>query len=93
MENGGRNGMENGGRNGMENGGRIERYGKWAHLMGLEMVWKMRVEMVEVYPRSDSKNKVGLVLSDTLSTPIGGQKTTGGKIPGKLNQKKLKKRG
>ena len=65
MENGGRNGMGNGGRNGMENG------------VGNGMENGAR----ECILNQILKWKVGLVLSDTSSTPTGGEKNKGESEP------------
>ena len=58
MKNGGWNGMKNGGRNGMKNGGRN----------GMKNGGRKCIR------NGVLKRRVGLALSDTLSTPTGGQK-------------------
>ena len=66
MKNGGRNGMKNGGRNGMKNGGRIGM--KNGGRNGMKNGGRKCIQSGVL------KRRVVLALSNTLSTPTGGQK-------------------
>ena len=65
-KNGGRNGMKNGGRSGMKNGGRNDM--KNGVRNGMKNGGRKCIQ------NGVLKRRVGLALSDKLSTPTGGQK-------------------